>query len=266
MVEMIASIGANLRFLNLSNTRVSSAGVGILAGKVPNLETILLSCTSTDDLAISYIGMIPSLKVVNLSSTKLKGLIHQRGEEPEWVPSLTALQNLNHLERLNLEETQLMDGALDPLSSFKELGYISLKSGHLTDASLYHLSSIPKLINLSMRDVVLTNAGIDLFIPPPMLKVLDLSGCWLLTEDVLLSFCQKHPQIEVKHEFIRSSPPNHGNPKSPSPSRSSRVSQHRRLPVSPLRSGKAIIVDERLKYSREELLSLQFTRVDGGSK
>lgn len=73
-VEMIAYIGANLRFLNLSSTKVSSSGLGILAGHVPNLESLLLSCTLTDDHAISHISAMPSLKVINLRSTYICGM------------------------------------------------------------------------------------------------------------------------------------------------------------------------------------------------
>uniref|UniRef100_A0A5B7AVA2 Uncharacterized protein n=1 Tax=Davidia involucrata TaxID=16924 RepID=A0A5B7AVA2_DAVIN len=202
-IEQIARIGANLRNLNLSKTRVSSAGVGILAGHVPNLEIISLSCTPTDDLAISYISMMPSLNVINLSNTNVKGLIHQVGAEPDWIPSLTALQNLKCLERLDLEETQVGDAALYPLSSFQELSSLSLGSGSLTDMSLYHLSSIPKLTNLRIQDAVLTNGGLDSFNPPATLKMLDLRGCWLLTQDALSLFCKNHPKIEVRHELVR---------------------------------------------------------------
>lgn len=74
LVEEITCIGATLRYLNLSKTRVGSAGVGILAGHVPNLEILLLSHTSIDDFAISYISMMPSLKDIDLSSTHIKGM------------------------------------------------------------------------------------------------------------------------------------------------------------------------------------------------
>lgn len=74
-VEMIACVGANLKFLNLSCTKVSSTGLGILARHVPNLETLLLFRTPTDDHAISYISTMPSLKVINLSSTYISGML-----------------------------------------------------------------------------------------------------------------------------------------------------------------------------------------------
>jgi len=133
--------------------------------------------------------------------------------------SLMALQNLK-LERLNLEHTQVRDEALYPLSSFQELRYLSLKSASLADISLYYLSSIPKLTNLSICDAVLTNYGLDMFKAPETLKLLDLKGCWLLTEDTILSFCRNHPQVEVRHELGTLFPVNQNGLNHSSPSRS----------------------------------------------
>ena len=74
-VELIVCIGASLKSLNLSSTRVSSAGVGILAGHVTKLEILSLSHTSIDDVALSYISLMPSLKVIDLSNTNIKGKV-----------------------------------------------------------------------------------------------------------------------------------------------------------------------------------------------
>lgn len=74
LVKHVACIGADLRYLNLSNTRVSSAGVEILAGHVPNLEILSLSCTLVDDFVVFSISKLPSVKVVDLSNTKVKGI------------------------------------------------------------------------------------------------------------------------------------------------------------------------------------------------
>nr|GME06785.1 toll-like receptor 13 [Ipomoea batatas] len=189
-VEYIACIGASLRYLNLNKTKVSSAGVGTLVGHAPNLETLLLSYTGIDDNAIVYISTMPLLKFISLSGTNVKGVLHLYFFSSS---SSIAIHSLDHLERLELEETQIKDAAPSPLSSICKLGYLSLRSGPLTDACLYHLSLIRNLINLVVRDVVLTNAGMYTFNPPSSLKMLDLRGCWLLTDDALLSFCQKHP-------------------------------------------------------------------------
>lgn len=73
-IEAVASIGAILRNLNLGKTRVTSAGVAILVGHVPKLENLSLSHTLVDDLAMSYIGMMPSLKLVDLNNTIINGM------------------------------------------------------------------------------------------------------------------------------------------------------------------------------------------------
>lgn len=263
-IEHIACVGAILRYLNLSSTKISSAGVAILAGHVPCLETILLSSTSIDDTAVSYIGMMPSLRVIDLSCTLVRGFIHQDGNEPDWVPSFSALQNLSYLERLELDEVQIQDAALCPLTSLSRLNHLSLRSGILTDASLYQVSSIPRLKYLAIRDSVLTDTGLDSFVPP-MLEVLDLRGCWLLTEDVLLFFCRKYPQIEVKHELVSTSTTEKRNSSFLSPAQAtSRSLQYKhklgKLSVmSSLSFDVDTFIDQRLKYSREELLSLQFS-------
>lgn len=254
-VEMVACVGANLRHLNLSNTRFSSAGVGILAGHLPNLEILSLSGTQIDDYALSYMSMMPSLKFIDISNTEIKGMypsgqmnvlfsaycfmvvykiflhaygyvifpssvlagfIQQVGAETDLVLSLTALQNLNHLESLNLEQTQVSDATLFPLSTFKELIHLSLRNASLTDVSLHQLSSLSKLTNLSIRDAVLTNSGLGSFKPPRSLKLLDLHGGWLLTEDAILQFCKMHPRIEVWHELSVICPSDQIGSKSPS--------------------------------------------------
>ncbi|KAL3499227.1 hypothetical protein ACH5RR_038320 [Cinchona calisaya] len=278
-VENIACIGANLRYLNLSNTKVSSTGVGIIAGHASNLETLLLSHTFTDDSAVPYIGMMPSLKVLHLSSTRIKGWINQEGSDSALVPSFSALKDLTSLERLELERLQIKDAALCPLSSFHSLKHLSLLSGILTDESLLHLSAMRNVVYLGVRDAVLTNAGLDSFSPPPTLRVLDLSGCWLLTEDAIFLFCQKHSNIDVRHEHVI---PDKGGSSNPSPSdqlkrrkkmsispsgfnnaakKNSQSKQRQKLSVPPLvfDRRKFLETDQRLKYTREELMALQFS-------
>ncbi|KAJ0805698.1 putative leucine-rich repeat domain superfamily [Helianthus annuus] len=261
-VTFIASVGANLKSLNLSKTRVSSAGVAVLVGRVPKLETISLDFTPTDDLAISYIGMMPSLKAVSMKGTNVRGVIQQNAENTECVLSLTVLENLKHLEKLNIEETALKDEAIIPISNLKQLTHLSLRSSFLTDASLHHLSSIPNLINLSMRDAILTNTGIESFTPPPSLQVLDLTGCWLLTKDALLSFVQLHSDVEVRHALVTAFLSDKDENKCHSPFMG--TAPQRRFSSSPLKPEMAAIIDQRLKYSRAELLSMQFASTSVG--
>lgn len=262
-IEAVASIGAILRNLNLGKTRVTSAGVAILVGHVPKLENLSLSHTLVDDLAMSYIGMMPSLKLVDLNNTIINGFIHQDGAGPNLISSLTALHSLKGLESLNLECANIKDAAVDPLSNFQELRLLSLKSPSLTDISLYHLSSLPKIRNLGIRDAVLTDSGLFSFRPPATLEMLDLRGCWLLTEDAILSFHKRHPLIELRHEHVVST--------------SDQTARHRltpprtflRPPQVNQKQEKLIVsqyfIDQRLKYTREELLALQFQSSSLGS-
>ncbi|PON34218.1 LRR domain containing protein [Parasponia andersonii] len=258
-VEEIASVGANLRYLNLSNTKVSSAGIGILTGHVPNLEILSLSNTLVDDVAISYISLMPSLKDIDLSNTNTKGIIYQVGSpETEPVPSLLALQSLRNLKKLNLEQTQVSDAALYSVSSLQELTHLSLGNFSLTDISLSYMSSLTKLTNLSIHDAVLTNGGLNSFQSPAALRMMDLTGCWLLTEDAIVSFCKTHSHVEVIHEDVHVFPSDLRCLDRPSPYRStvktSQLSQEdSKIPISPC------FIDQRLKYSREELLGLQYS-------
>ncbi|XP_057802636.1 uncharacterized protein LOC131017917 isoform X1 [Salvia miltiorrhiza] len=253
-VEHIVRIGASLKHLNLNNTKVSSEGVNTFAGHVPNLETLLLSGTPIDDAAVSFISMMPALKVVDLSRTHVKGLM-QLGSAPDEVPSFSALESLNHLESLDLELLHIKDAAVRPLTNMSRLSYLSLRSVSLTDEALYHISSAAQLTHLGVRDAVVTDIGLDAFAPPTALEILDLRGCWLLTKDVLLRFCQKHPQLEVRHEFLDKIKEHS------SPSRATtRTPKSKNRPGSlfapPLGSGQNFL-DQRLKYSRQELLGLQ---------
>ncbi|XP_010055863.2 uncharacterized protein LOC104443990 [Eucalyptus grandis] len=256
-VELIAQIGGNLRNLNLNNTGVTSSGVGILAGYVPNLEIFSLSRTSVDDIAIAYIGVMPKLKAIDLSHTKVKGFIDYGDAEPDKVYSLTALQSLS-LESLNLEQIHFQDDALCSLLEFPELRHLFLQSGYHTDLSLHHWSSLRCLKTLGFRDAVLTNRGLDSFKPPAALELLDLRGCWLLTEDAILLFHRKYPRIELRHELIHISASD--RPPSNFPSKSSQF--NRRTPPVNINSEKLCLsptfVDQRLKYNREELLTLQY--------
>ncbi|MBA0794308.1 hypothetical protein Gohar_018653 [Gossypium harknessii] len=258
-VEMIVCIGANLKNLNLSSTRVSSVGIEILVGHVPKLENLSLSHTPIDDVALSYIGLMPSLKVIDLSNTNIKGFFLQPGTESHVDSTLTALQNLSYLESLNLEHTQVRDPDLHPLLSCKKLSHLSLKCASLTDATLHLLSSLPKLTTLHVRDAVLTTNGLDAFSPPTTLRVLDLMGCWLLTEDAISQFLKKHPQVEIRHEIVQNLSTEHQTI-------SNRLSTSQQSLKGPQRNKKQgnlpmpeFFVDQRLKYNREELLALQFS-------
>ncbi|KAK9984204.1 hypothetical protein SO802_033729 [Lithocarpus litseifolius] len=69
---------------------------------------------------------VPCSHIVQQANT-YEGFIHLEGVESDLFLSLKALESLNHLERLNLEQTHVRDAALKPLSTFQELRDLSLK-------------------------------------------------------------------------------------------------------------------------------------------
>lgn len=177
---------------------------------------------------------------VEINVFTVPGMIHQGGEIRDEVPSFSALESLHHLESLDLELTHIKDSALGPLTNMAKLGYLYLRSVSLTDASLYHIACAAKLIHLGVRDAVLTNTGLNAFVPPPSLEVLDLRGCWLLTKDALLLFSNKYPQIEVRHELAEM--PDNKDLHISSPARvSTRISKQGKLSVLPLRSDQTLL-------------------------
>lgn len=72
-IEYVANIGTKLRYLSLKNTGITSQAPCILAGTVPNLASLSLAYTKVDDSALVYISMMPSLRVIDLSHTSIKG-------------------------------------------------------------------------------------------------------------------------------------------------------------------------------------------------
>ncbi|XP_020269210.1 uncharacterized protein LOC109844543 isoform X3 [Asparagus officinalis] len=279
LIDDLAHVGDNLRYLNLSKTKITSEAIALLAGHVSNLETLSLSYTAIDDASLPYIGMMTSLRTLDLSHTGIQGFLSDK------TFSLIELQNLSILENLNLEETLVRDEALYPLAFFRELKCLYLKSNNLSDIALQALSSpLPNLQILGFRGAVLTNSGLLLYSPSPVLRTLDLRGCWLLTADVISLFCKHHPRIEIRHDVnsaIGSSSfqnpskgprARHGGEKLlevpilvgmnsaigsssfQNPSKGPRARHGgEKLPEVP------IFVDERIKYVREELLDLRFS-------
>ncbi|KAJ8764918.1 hypothetical protein K2173_010383 [Erythroxylum novogranatense] len=267
-VHLLTHMATNLTELNLSKTRVTSAGLAILVGYVPKLENLILSHALVDDLAISYISLMPSLKHVDLSNTNTKGLLPRPGSEsnrtasePDMIPSLAALKSLSVLETLNLENTKVTYAALPPLPSFQKLINLYLRSASLTDDSLHLLSSLLNLKRLGICDAVLTSQGLDSFKTPATLDMLDLRGCWLLSEDDILAFCRRHPQIEIRHEHLSCSTSCQRGSNWTSTSRIYlEPSQMRRNQgkMSMSRPNSHCFIDQRFKYSRERLLALQY--------
>lgn len=260
LMEQVASIGENLSYLDLSNTKITSHSLSILTGCVPNLENLSLSHSLVDDASLAYISMMPSLQVVDLSYTRIRGFAYSNRENFGKMLSLSELQNLTNLKSLNLEDTKVIDEALQPLSLLTELECLYLKSDFLTDISLHALSSLQKLRFLGFRGCVITDNGFLSYKIPPLLSVLDLRGSWLLSADAISSFRRKHEQIEVIHEHVNSlfvdENVSYGLP-APLTNAKATLSRLGAEKSSKRPSFTSSFADERIKYSAEELLELK---------
>ncbi|KAG0455892.1 hypothetical protein HPP92_023680 [Vanilla planifolia] len=255
LIEKVALSWENLRYLNLSNTLITSRALSVLAGCIPNLRYLILSYTSVDDASLAYISLTTSLRVVDLSHTAIRGFTGAGPEDSDRTLSFGAFQNLVHLKSLNLEDTKLVDGTLRPLSLIKSLECLYLKSDFLTDDSLHALASLQNLRLVSFRGAMLTDNGLLSYVPPRMLSTLDLRGCWLLSSDAILSFCKTHGRIDVRHEHVRDQ--NVSCSSSPFSATSANLSRHRMVKSPKASISKSSFVDERIKYSTEELLQLE---------
>lgn len=265
-MNTVADIGSNLKHLNLSTTRVTSDALAILAGNVPKLEFISLSHTMVDDNALANLGLIPALRSISLSHTNIKGVIRVGESDSNLQFSLASLQQLEHLEILDLENTHISDLACQPLTLLKELYHLSLRSDFLSDISLHTVSSLPKLKYLSIQGAVVTKTGLCSFVPPPLLQVLDLRDCWLLTKEGILEFWKTYPQLQLRHEHIVTMDQAHHS--------RSKMSLHETVEAFTVKRGRKYgsrtsssslhenptqrkFIDERIKYSKSELLQIR---------
>ncbi|KAJ3701133.1 hypothetical protein LUZ61_004838 [Rhynchospora tenuis] len=254
-LETIAKNGNSLRYLDLKKTKVTSYGISVLAGAVPNLEYLSLASTMIDDSALSYISMMPSLQTLDLSYTSIKGYIYH-GNNPVKVLSACSLTSLNHLESLNLEGIQLRDETIRPLSKLRNLKYLNLRSEYLSDSSFLTLASISGLKYLGFQGAVLTDSGFLSCVPHEDLKKLNLRDCWLLTQEAISLFCKRYPNIDLEHELVF-------QVNTKTTHFQNQVKQRRTKKEEPRGASKVPFADERIRYTIEELMQLQIVGEPG---
>ncbi|KAF8725545.1 hypothetical protein HU200_020078 [Digitaria exilis] len=256
-IEHIAKVGTNLKYLSLKGTMITSQALCVLAGTVPNLTSLSLSHTKIDDTALAYISMMPLLRMIDLSHTSIKGFARTEVDADKML-SMSVFEHLKYLESLNLEDIPLSAEVIPPLGSFAALKYLYLKSDFLSDSALHALSSAANLIHLGFCGNILSSSGLLQFIPPATLLVLDLSGCWIITEDAISAFCKHYPMIEVRHELMQELKVNSVGRSQPKAKQSQQVKPKvTNSFAGPSRLPGIRFVDERIKYNKEEMMELQ---------
>lgn len=281
--------GKSLRWIDLSYTKVGSEGVLAIAGHVPNVEQLSLSHTLVDDNVLTYLIHFPLLQSLNLSGSKVTGSMTIGSEEFSQISVLSGLEQLQYLKRLDMRHTGANDSCLHALKQLTQLSHLHVHSTSSSDECLQLSSSLSNLVCLGIGGAVITNDGLLNYKPPPLLQELDLSDCWLLSEDTLLNFCEAYPQIMVWNEqtvsIISAAKPNIHSKECgedvvsgglatsfsrdlqqaklnlrKSPAKKDRM----KVMKKPVNSNRSIgagmhthVLDERIKYKKQELLQLR---------
>jgi len=184
-----------LRYLDLTRTRITDAGVAYLGG-LTGLEQLRLDVTPITDASLEHLKGLTRLQRLDLSGTKitdsglehlkgltelrylslihdriadaglahLKGLSELRGLDLARTPitdvGLAHLKNLTRLQWMTLYQTKITDAGLKYLEGMKELEGLELHATAITDAGLEHLKGLTRLEELSLDDTRITDAGL----------------------------------------------------------------------------------------------------------
>jgi outer membrane protein assembly factor BamB len=167
-----------LRVLVLAGTRVTHVGLQSLVANTSLLALDLELCDGITDDACETLGAMRQLKSLVLKKT---------GFEPHCITDvgLRHLQDLSHLEMLNLYGNQVTDSGLTHLQKLNRLRELNLSLLPITDAGLTHLESLHALERLELlysegfSGPTLTNAGMEFLEPLTNLTALNLTGARL---------------------------------------------------------------------------------------
>ncbi len=136
-----------LRFLHLSNTPITDAGLAPVAG-FTSLKNLYLVDTPITDAGLKHLSGVTSLIQLELSKTRITdaGLADLAG--------LTALQNLG------LAGTGVTDAGLSHLGKLASLTTLNLADTKVTDAGLKHLAALKGLSRLTIHGSAITPTAV----------------------------------------------------------------------------------------------------------
>ena len=121
-LEIVASSCRKLRFLNLSRTRVSCAGIKFL-NTHGTLHTLIMDHTNITDECTHTLAGITGMRVLSLTGTRITD---------EGIRRLSSLQ----LVALDISHCELVQPAADAFSGFRNLQTISIDRECATDTVL----------------------------------------------------------------------------------------------------------------------------------
>ena len=160
-----------------------------LLGMQRQLEDLELALDHVEDSDLACLKLLTNLRWLDLSRNCLTdaGLMHMQGFERlshldiSANPKITGaglkyLQELTHLEVLDLHGTRVNDTGLSHLEGLPRLRSLDLSGTDLTDAGLEHLKGLIELRDLRLSNTKVTDAGIVHLQGMSKLRGLSLAG------------------------------------------------------------------------------------------
>ena len=124
---------ANLRWLDLRETEVTSEGLLHLAG-LTELEGLQLYGTGVDDAGVAHLASLQKLTLLDLRKTRVTDAC------------LAGLSRFESLERLYLYRTKVADSGIEQLATSRHLNYLDVTDTEVTDAGVAKLQlALPML-------------------------------------------------------------------------------------------------------------------------
>ena len=125
--EQLANVAglSYLASLRLGNTAVTDAGLFHITG-LGNLRALYLGNTNITAKGLPMIGQIGSLAILDLSKTKVDG-------------DFAALEKLDELKWLVIQDMEISDAAIDTLGRLPGLGRLSINRSQVSEEALARL-------------------------------------------------------------------------------------------------------------------------------
>jgi len=137
-----------LRSLNLDDTSITGTGLRHLRELDGLTNLSLEGCVDVSDDGLVCLKGMRKLESLELSGTGIRG------------DGIVHLKDLPSLRWLNLRSTKIADAGLEHVGKIKNLERLYLDMSKITDAGLRHLKELTGLSVLGLRGTLVTNDGV----------------------------------------------------------------------------------------------------------
>ncbi len=171
---------ANIRHLELRETQVTGEGLEAI-GKLDELEELVLLDRDIGAAGFSNLAVLPKLRRLALSG-------------PIEDPKLTKLGLLVHLQELDLDMPDIVDGAAEEIAKLTSLTSLNLADTQLSDVGLARFSTLTQLQELYLDGTRVTRDGLTSVAALAQLRVLSLDRTDVV--DAGIEALAGHPALE----------------------------------------------------------------------